>query len=87
MNFFSSLLKDCIGALDGTHVSAWAPTTKQTAFRGRKILVTQDVMVVCDFDMMFIFVYTGWEGTTNDSRVLFDALKPENNFPKPIGGN
>ncbi|KAF7812780.1 putative nuclease HARBI1 [Senna tora] len=27
--------KNCIGALDGTHVSAWAPTTKQTAFRGK----------------------------------------------------
>ena len=44
-------------------------------------------MAVCDFDMMFTFVYTGWEGTTNDSRVLFDALKLESNFPMPTRGN
>ncbi|RZB91108.1 hypothetical protein D0Y65_023487 [Glycine soja] len=49
---------NCIGAIDGTHVSAWAPTSKQTAFRGRKVLVTQNVLAVCDFDMLFTFVYS-----------------------------
>ncbi|RVW32927.1 hypothetical protein CK203_116383 [Vitis vinifera] len=26
--------KDCIGAIDGTHISAWVPTDRQTSFRG-----------------------------------------------------
>ena len=26
-----------------------------------------------DFDMMFTFVYVGWEGTTNDACVFLDA--------------
>lgn len=31
--------------------------------------------------MTFLFVYTGWEGTANDSRVFFDAIaRPEVNF-------
>ena len=60
--------------------------SKQTAFRGRKVLVTQNILVVCDFDMFFTFVYSGWEGTENDSRVFLDALSPENNFPKPNRG-
>ncbi|RZB81057.1 hypothetical protein D0Y65_030700 [Glycine soja] len=77
--------KDCIGAIDGTHVSSWARASKQTAFHGRKVLVTQNVLTVCDFDMLFTFVYSGWEGTTNDSKVFLDALSPENNFPKPNG--
>ncbi|XP_028214870.1 uncharacterized protein LOC114396901 [Glycine soja] len=76
---------DCIGAIDGMHVSAWASASKQAAFRGRKVLVTQNVLVVCDFDMLFTFVYSGWEGTANDSRVFLDALSLENNFPKPNG--
>ena len=42
---------------------------------------------MCDFDMLFTFVYSGWKGTTNDSKVFLNALKPENNFPKPSGGN
>ncbi|GJZ51889.1 ALP1-like protein, partial [Tanacetum coccineum] len=54
----------------------WAPTSKQKSFRGRKaVLVTQNVMAICSHDMMFTFVYTGWEGTANDSRV----------FPLPKG--
>ncbi|XP_019433068.1 PREDICTED: uncharacterized protein LOC109339964 [Lupinus angustifolius] len=77
--------KKCIGAIDGTHVSAWAPTSKQTTFRGRKVLITQNVLAVCNFDMLFTFVYSGWEGTANDSRVFLDALTPANDFPKPIG--
>ncbi|KAL6318090.1 hypothetical protein AAG906_035235 [Vitis piasezkii] len=28
--------KDCIGAIDGTHISAWVPADRQTSFRGTK---------------------------------------------------
>ncbi|KAG6521492.1 hypothetical protein ZIOFF_018613 [Zingiber officinale] len=67
-----------------THVSAWAPSSIQTSFCSRKVIVTQNVMLACDFNMLSTFVYTGWEGTTNDSRVFIDALtKHKNNFPKP----
>ena len=79
-------MQNCIGAIDGKHVSAWVPASKQTAFRGRKVLVTQNVLAVRDFDMLFTFVYSGWEGTANDSRVFLDALTLENSFPKPHGG-
>jgi hypothetical protein len=79
--------KDCIGAIDGTHVAAWAPASRQTSFRGRKTNVTQNVMLTCDFDMKFTFVYSGWEGTANDSRVFVDAVtRRSNNFPMPRGG-
>ena len=76
------LLYDYIGAIDGTHISAWVPTNRQTNFRGRKTIITQNVMCAYDFDMMFTFVYVGWEGTTNDARVFLDALtRPEVSFP------
>ncbi|XP_022883522.1 uncharacterized protein LOC111400340 [Olea europaea var. sylvestris] len=53
--------KNCIGAIDRIHVAAWAPASRQTSFRGRKTNVTQNVMLTCDFDMKFTFVYSGWE--------------------------
>ncbi|KAL6336187.1 hypothetical protein AAG906_011069 [Vitis piasezkii] len=59
--------KDCIGAIDGTHISAWVPADRQTSFRGRKTVITQNVMCACNFDMMFTFIYAGWEGTTSDT--------------------
>ncbi|KAL6318377.1 hypothetical protein AAG906_040533 [Vitis piasezkii] len=44
----------------------------------------QNVMAVCDFDMIFRFVVVGWEGTTHDSRVLTETIRnPQHNFPMP----
>ncbi|XP_026417579.1 uncharacterized protein LOC113313049 [Papaver somniferum] len=44
-------------------------------------------MCACSFDMLFTFVYTGWEGTANDARVLMDAISnEENKFPMPREG-
>ncbi|KAM6567969.1 hypothetical protein CsatA_027097 [Cannabis sativa] len=78
--------KDCVGAIDGTHVSAVAPALKQLAYRGRKVDVTQNVMAACSFNMMFTYVYAGWEGTANDSRVLQDAIRKDDSFPMPPQG-
>ncbi|KAF7800987.1 protein ALP1-like [Senna tora] len=72
-----------IGALDDTHVSAWAPATKKTAFCGRKTVIPQNVMAACDFDKIFNFLYLGWESIASDSLVFLDALKATNNFPHP----
>ncbi|KAK3221059.1 hypothetical protein Dsin_015029 [Dipteronia sinensis] len=84
---FYPYFKNCIGAIDGTHISACVPAHKQNSYRDRKVQVTQNVMRVCSFDMMFIFVYTGWEGTANDSRVILDAIgRQENSFPHPNEG-
>ena len=80
-------LQNCIGAIDGTHVSAWAPTCKQGTYRGRKSIITQNMMAACSHDMLFTFICTGWEGTANDSRILVDAIStPSSNFPMPMGG-
>ena len=44
-------------------------------------------MCACDFDMIFTFVYDGWERTTNDAHVFLDTLtRPEVNFPWPSEG-
>ncbi|KAK3218858.1 hypothetical protein Dsin_012828 [Dipteronia sinensis] len=81
---FYPYFKKCIGAIDGTHISACVPAHKQNSYRDRKIQVTQNIMCVCSFDMIFTFVYMGWEGTANDSRVFLDAIgRQENCFPHP----
>lgn len=44
-------------------------------------------MCVCDFNMMFTYVYSGWEGSAHDSKVLSDALtNPNAEFPWPSRG-
>ncbi|KAI8559019.1 hypothetical protein RHMOL_Rhmol04G0141800 [Rhododendron molle] len=70
--------------VDGTHIEAWVPASKQIAFHGRKSIKTQNVMAVCSFDMKFTFVYPGWEGSAHDGRVFLAAVaNPAYNFPHP----
>jgi len=63
-----------VGAIDGTHVPANLPVEIQGKFRGRKEEITQNVLATITFDLKFIYVLAGWEGSAHDSRVLGDAL-------------
>jgi hypothetical protein len=55
--------KDYIGAIDGSHFPTSVPTTEQAKYIGRHGYASQNVMAVCDFDMRFTFVVTGWPGS------------------------
>ena len=57
-----------------TLVHAWVLASKQTGFGGRKTMITQNVMCACDLDMIFTFVFVGWEVTGNDACVFLYAL-------------
>ena len=40
-------------------------------------------MLACDFDLKFVHVHAGWEGSASDARVLHDALN--HGFEVPPG--
>ncbi|KAJ9556389.1 LOW QUALITY PROTEIN: hypothetical protein OSB04_011003 [Centaurea solstitialis] len=56
-------LSDCIGAIDGTHMKATVHEHEQAKYIGRKGNASQNIMVVCDFNMCFMFAWAGWEGS------------------------
>jgi hypothetical protein len=74
---------DCLGALDGTHISAFVSAESSIPFRNRKGTLSQNVLAVCMFNMQFCYVLPGWEGSAHDSRVLNDSLN--NGFSVPPG--
>ncbi|KMS96118.1 hypothetical protein BVRB_001900 isoform A [Beta vulgaris subsp. vulgaris] len=79
--------KDCIGAIDGTHITVIVPKEDQMRYRGRKGIPTTNVLAVCDFDLLFTYVLTGWEGSTHDSRIFLDVIGDlKLKFPKPLEG-
>ncbi|XP_019415865.1 PREDICTED: putative nuclease HARBI1 [Lupinus angustifolius] len=82
---FYPFFKDCIGAIDGTHIRVKVPRAEAPRFRGRKEFPTQNVFAACDFDMKFTYVLAGWEGTASDSRILKDALSREDPLKIPEG--
>ncbi|KAL5542081.1 hypothetical protein UlMin_009791 [Ulmus minor] len=70
--------KDCIVAIDGTHIFAHVKKDKQQAFRGKCRQVTQNIMAAYDFSMWFTVVVAGWERTAHDSRnVRFPFAPPK----------
>ncbi|KAK5771405.1 hypothetical protein PVK06_047608 [Gossypium arboreum] len=83
--WFYPYFKDCIGALDGTHVRASIPLNIQGRFRNRKGGTTQNVSVAITFDLKFSYVLAGWEGRVHDSCILSDALSRPRGLRIPEG--
>jgi len=53
-------------------------------FRNRKGWISQNVLAACDFDMKFISVLSGWEGSVSDSTLWLEARRT-NAIQIPIG--
>lgn len=65
------------------HIPAHVPAKDQSRFRNRRGVLSQNVLAACTFDLKFIFIYPGWEGSAADSRVLRAVLNdPDQNFPQ-----
>ncbi|CAN6169983.1 unnamed protein product [Urochloa humidicola] len=79
--------KDCIGAIDGSHIPVTVPLSETPKYVGRHGYASQNIMAVCDFDLRFTFVVTGWPGSAHDTRILNDTLITyAHKFPKPPPG-
>ena len=78
---FFPYFKDCIGAIDGTHIPASITSNQQAPFRNRKGFISQNILAACSFDLLFLYILAGWEGSANDGRVLQDALEKDFHVP------
>ncbi|XP_021753836.1 uncharacterized protein LOC110719245 [Chenopodium quinoa] len=79
--------KDCVGALDETHINAVVSDDDGVAHRGRKGKKTWNVLAACSFDRLFTFINVGFEGSAHDITVWNHCLTvPEFRFPHPPPG-
>jgi hypothetical protein len=83
IEFAEQGLKDCIAALDGSHIPAFIPVLEQVPWRNRKGFLLQNVLAACNFNLEFVYILAGWKGSAHDRRVLDDAL--DKGFDVPIG--
>ncbi|XP_073315818.1 uncharacterized protein [Primulina huaijiensis] len=77
--------EDCIGAIDGTHIPAIMFRHDTNSYRNRHGTISQNVLTACNFDLEFIYVLSGWEGSVHDSNILADALSRNNGLKVPQG--
>jgi hypothetical protein len=75
---FYPFFKDCVGAIDGTHIPVVVPNDKFVQHLCRKGMTTHNMMASCDFDMIFTFVLAGWPGSIHDIRVFDCAMTTYN---------
>ncbi|XP_045830980.1 uncharacterized protein LOC123922297 [Trifolium pratense] len=47
--------------------------------------ISQNVLAACNFDLEFMYVLSGWEGSAHDSKLLNDALTRRNGLKVPQG--
>ncbi|KAG8475400.1 hypothetical protein CXB51_031904 [Gossypium anomalum] len=66
--------KNCLGALDGTHIKIRVPTVDKPRYRTRKGNIATNMLGVCTPDMHFVYALLGWKGSIADGRVLRDAI-------------
>ncbi|XP_057537844.1 protein ALP1-like isoform X1 [Amaranthus tricolor] len=77
--------KNCLGALDDTHISVHVPSEDRARYRTRKGSIAMNVLGVCNPNLEFIYVQPGWEGSAHDGRVLRDAITRPNGLKVPQG--
>ena len=79
--------ENAIGAIDGTPIPVIVPNDLKVVHINRHGYTSQNVMAICDFDMRFTFVVTGWPGSVHDTRVWSDAMVTYDDYPHPPAGN
>src|SRR5271170_6266743 len=63
-----------LGAIDGMHIPCAPPSSEQALTRDRKGGVTMNCLMACSFDMRFLYVLSGWEGSASDV-TMFDSAR------------
>jgi len=74
-----------VGAIDGIHVPANVSIEIQGKFWGQKEKTTQNILTAITFDLKFIYILAGWEGSAHDLRVLGDTLSRPTGLKIPEG--
>ncbi|KAK2650033.1 hypothetical protein Ddye_017522 [Dipteronia dyeriana] len=59
---FYPYFKDCIGGIDGTHIPAMIIGRDISNYWNRHRTISQNVLAAYNFDLEFMYVFSGWEG-------------------------
>jgi len=70
-----------LGALDGSHFHAFTTAEGRHAAWNRKGEITQNCLMACSFDLRFMYVCSGWEGSAADAHIYNDARLTDFHIP------
>lgn len=67
--------KDCRGAIDGSQFNSWVEDEATIRCRNQKGFISQNVLAICDWNLRFLYILSGWEGSAGDSRIFEYACR------------
>ncbi|XLR39620.1 hypothetical protein S83_024280, partial [Arachis hypogaea] len=70
--------------LDGTYIDVTVPEKDKSRYQIRKGKISTNVLRVCNRDINFVYILSGWEGSTSNLRILSDVISRCNNLKIPI---
>ena len=72
---FWSYFKNCVETLNEIHIHVYVSNELQQFYKNRKNIFIQNVLIVCDFNMRFIYLLIEWKKIVNDAKVIQNAKK------------
>jgi len=78
---FFLYFQDAIGAIDGSHIPVVPPSSCHEQFCNHKGFLSQNALFICNFNLRFTYVLSGWEGSATDARVYDDAISNDLQIP------
>jgi len=65
------------------YFNAWVREEAMAPHQTQKGLISKNVLAACDFDMKFMYILPGWEGSAADSTIFEYAC--EHDLAVPVG--
>ena len=59
--------------MDGTHINCCASAEMCQAAHDQIGGVTQNCLAICGFDIIFSYIFSGWDGSAADSAMFYNA--------------
>jgi hypothetical protein len=74
--------KDALGAIDGTHLAACPSAEERAAACNRKGFTTQNTLAGSSMYTRFLFVISGYDGSTTDGHMYHEAYQTSLRIPE-----
>jgi hypothetical protein len=62
-----------LGAIDGTHINCSPSAAEQDGCRNRKGGLSQNCLACCSFELRFLYMVSGWEGSAADGALYINS--------------
>ncbi|CAA7041964.1 unnamed protein product [Microthlaspi erraticum] len=69
--------------MDGTHCTVMVAGGEAARFYNRHSQTSINVLAICNYDMLFTYIFVGCPGSVHDARVLSYAMERDSTFPTP----